>query len=333
MTPVRDAPACIIGSGVAFPKLVSSIATKALLEKLTPDLPEERRANVLGHLMDAFGIESRSWSHWPGTPFAADEEDAATLAVAAARAALDDAKLTATDIGFIVVATSTPPRWTAATSALVAGALDAPAAFLDVRSGCAGGLYALALGASLVSTKPVLVIGSDTFSKVTPTGERFAIMTAGDGAGALVLGPSLDGKGGLSSAAFGGDGKNHDLGTVTARLPPRDGEAFVLSGDPVEFGKRIEAALTEAMAYVKARSATPPTSTYVHVAKKSIAQQIGGANAWTKTLEQHANLNAASVLVAMHEMRSAGLLESGARIAIASAGGGPSWGGATWTVA
>ncbi len=330
-------PARILGSGAAFPKcrapdgtLVSAIETTDLLEKLTPDLPEERRAPVFGHLMEAFGIESRSWAHWPGTPFSDDEEDAATLAIAAARAALEDAKLETKDLGFIVVATSTPPRWTAATAALVAGALDAPAPFLDVRSGCAGGLYALAIGASLVSTKPVLVIGSDTFSKVTPTGERFAIMTAGDGAGALVLGPSD--RGGLGSAAFGGDGKNHDLGTVTARLPPREGEGFVLSGDPVEFGKRIEAALTEAMTHVK-DSGEACTATYVHVAKKSVAQQIGGANAWTKTLERHANLNAASVLVAMHEMREAGLLGSGARLAIASAGGGPSWGGATWTVA
>ncbi len=350
MASFGDASARILGSGASFPScrtpdgdMVSSIATSDLLERLTPDLPADRRAPVLAHFEEEFGIQRRSWAHWPGRPFDdhEEEEDAATLAIEAGRAALSDGGLAPSQLGFVVVATSTSPRWTAATSALVAGGLGAPCAFLDVRSGCAGGLYALAIGATLAaaSKMPVLVVGSDTFSKVTPASERLAVMTAGDGAGALLLGRSSEAGEGLGAAAFGGDGKNHDLATVPGRLPPRDGTAtsWVLAGDPVEFSRRIEAALSQALERALARSLGPPSLTLIHSAQRATSRRLFTAAStpgrlFTSTLERRGNLGAASVLVAMHEARAEGLLTRGARLAIASAGGGPSWGGATWTV-
>lgn len=347
MVPLRSASSTILGSGTAFPSCVTptgetitAIDTDALFLRLTPEMSDDRRAPILAHLKEAVGIESRSWAHWPGTEFRDDEEDAATLGVAAGKRALADAKLEPKDIGFVVVATSTPPRWTAATSALVAGGLGANCGFLDVRSGCAGGLYATVLGAMLADAggKPVLVVGTDTFSKVTPDGERFAVLTMGDGAGALVIGKGASGAG-LRAAAFGGDGENHHLATVLGTMPPRtlDRAVWTLTGDPEEFSKRIEAVLGEAMGYAMGACDGEPTLALVHAARRGVCHRVAAAAkvkapVFTASLERHGNLGAASVVVALHEARAAGLLTNHATVAIASAGGGPSWGGAVWTV-
>ena len=144
--PFAPARARILGSGAAFPtctlpdgERMDRIETAWLMSKLAPELSGPRLAMVLEHLDHGLGVNARSWAHWITSPHGEGEEDSFTLGVAAARAALADAGIDAADLGMIVLATSTSPRWTSPLSARVAGALGARCGFLHLRSGCSSG--------------------------------------------------------------------------------------------------------------------------------------------------------------------------------------------------
>ncbi|MBO0750428.1 MAG: 3-oxoacyl-ACP synthase, partial [Porphyrobacter sp.] len=122
---------------------------------------------------------------------AGEGETTSTLAIAAAKAALADAKIGAEAIDLIVLATATPDRTFPATATLVEDALgcDGAAAF-DVAAVCSGFLYALATADSMIRTgmaKCALVIGAETFSRILDWEDRATCVLFGDGAGAAVL--------------------------------------------------------------------------------------------------------------------------------------------------
>ncbi len=341
MTPWPRASVAIAGSGVAFPTcttpwgaVVSRIETHALFELLTPEMSPERRAPVAAHMAESIGIESRAWAHWIGAEPRDDETDSVALAIDASRAALDSAGIAASEIGAVVLATSTPPRWTSASSASVAGAIGAVCPFFDVRSGCAGGLYAIALAATFAASakRPVLAIGTDTFSKIVPPGERFATLSMGDGAAALVIVPSVDSE---FEASFGGNGALHHLTTVPGAMPPRTlaESAWRLSGDPARFAEEAEKSLLQALANATERAPSRPAMHIVHAGRRGVCERVSRTidaeiPCWTQTISQHGNLGAASVAAALHESRKT--LAKNDVIAIASVGGGPSFGGAYW---
>ena len=346
MLPWPSASVAILGSGAAFPTCIApwgerleGIETGRLLEFLTPDLTEERRAPIAAHLHDMIGVRSRSWARFPGTRGEDGEEDSVSLAVGAAKAALAAAGISPSDVGAIVLGTSTPPKWTSAASAAVAGALEIRCPFFDVRSGCAGGLYSIALASILAASgkRPVLAIGTDTFSKILPPEERFAALSVGDGAGALLLSPA-EGGCGLIAAGFDGDGAFHHLATVNGEMPPitLERSAWTISGDPAAFSAVTERALVDAMKHADVASPLDGHAVHlVHAGRREACQRVSEsaakrASLWSQTLEQHGSLGAASVAIAIHELLEAKALPSGETLAIVSAGGGPSWGYALW---
>ncbi|MEL7217100.1 MAG: beta-ketoacyl-ACP synthase III, partial [Pseudomonadota bacterium] len=152
---------------------------------------------------------------------AGEGETTASLATEAARAALADAGLSASDIGLIVVATATPDNTFPATATKVQNALgcNGGVAF-DVAAVCSGFLYAVATADSLLKTgmaKRALVIGAETFSRILDWEDRTTCVLFGDGAGAVVLeAPDRDAGGesdgpGILSTRLHADGAQHDL--------------------------------------------------------------------------------------------------------------------------
>lgn len=132
------------------------------------------------------GIVSRHW--------ASPEETVAEMSIAAAGKALADAGITAEQIGGVIVATVSHFKQTPAVATDIAHRIGAgkPAAF-DISAGCAGFGYGLTLGKSLVvegSAKYVLVIGVERLSDLTDKEDRATAFLFGDGAGAVVVGPS-----------------------------------------------------------------------------------------------------------------------------------------------
>jgi 3-oxoacyl-[acyl-carrier-protein] synthase III len=136
----------------------------------------------------------------------------ASLAAEAGAAALAMAGLTGADIDTVMVATTTPDQAMPGTSAHVHELLDIRGGAFDVNAACSGFVYALAAAAGLVVTGlgRVLVIGSETMSRITDWDDRGTAILFGDGAGAVVI-EATDGPGDLLSYDLAADGATRYL--------------------------------------------------------------------------------------------------------------------------
>lgn len=123
--------------------------------------------------------------------FIREPETLASLCVAAANEALEEAGISGSDLDCIIVATSTPDFINPSMASLVHGELNASekCAAFDIQGVCAGFIYALGLLSSLVNSKSgkyFLLIGADQFSLITDFSKRDSVFF-GDGAAALVF--------------------------------------------------------------------------------------------------------------------------------------------------
>jgi 3-oxoacyl-[acyl-carrier-protein] synthase-3 len=120
------------------------------------------------------------------------------LAVEAARCALAQRGIAASDLNAILVCTVTPDMMFPSTACLVQHRLGAAGAWgFDLIAACSGFVYGLTTGASLIASgmhKKVLVIGADTMSRIIDYTDRATCVLFGDGAGAMLLEPAADGE-------------------------------------------------------------------------------------------------------------------------------------------
>jgi 3-oxoacyl-[acyl-carrier-protein] synthase-3 len=148
---------------------------------------------------------------------AEDGELTSDLAAAASKAAIADAGISPLDLDLIIVATASPDRLAPSTACIVQDKIGARcAAAFDMNAVCSGFLYALATGASFVSSsqmRRVMVVGADCFSRFTDWSRRDAPFF-GDGAGAVILSGS-SGERGFQSFVLGADGSGKDGFTIT----------------------------------------------------------------------------------------------------------------------
>ena len=130
------------------------------------------------------GIRARHWC--------TDGENAATLAIAAARQALQRSGLAPADIGCCVCATLSAPDATPSVACQVQAALGLPEnrPALDVNAACSGFLYGTAVARGLLATlggKYALVVGCEALSRLMDPADRSTCVLFGDGAGAAVF--------------------------------------------------------------------------------------------------------------------------------------------------
>ena len=161
----------IIGTGSYVPEIVY---TNEYLETKVPTSAQWIYENV--------GIKERH--------IAADNQATSDLAAEAGRKAIENAGLKPDDIELIIVATSTPDRKAPSTAAFVQHKLQAKnAAAFDIVAVCSGFLFGMSVASQYIASgvyNHVLIIGADTFSKITDWNRRDCIFF-GDGAGAAVL--------------------------------------------------------------------------------------------------------------------------------------------------
>jgi 3-oxoacyl-[acyl-carrier-protein] synthase III len=131
------------------------------------------------------------------------DDSTCSLAAAAARVAMQRARVSAGEIDVIVLSTATPDRLLPATAVDVQAALGATrAAAFDISSACSGFLYGLQVAEGLMaagSHETVLVVSAEKMSAIVDWTDRSTCVLFGDGAGAAVLQRSSQGKGILSS--------------------------------------------------------------------------------------------------------------------------------------
>ena len=131
----------------------------------------------------------------------------AGLSVISGSAALKMAGVDPSHIDALVLATTTPDRCVPATSATVQHALGLSCGAFDVNAACSGFVYALTVAHGLIAmgSSKVLVIGTDTLSRITDWSDRNTAILFADGSGAVVL-EAVDGPGQMLAWDIDADG-------------------------------------------------------------------------------------------------------------------------------
>jgi 3-oxoacyl-[acyl-carrier-protein] synthase-3 len=168
------------------------------------------------------------------------------MAEGAAREALQKAGIEASQLGAVIVSTVTHPYATPSAAASLADRLGAtPAPAFDISAACAGYCYGIAQGDALVrsgAASYVLVVGAEKLSDVIDNTERTISFLLGDGAGAVVIGPSDTP--GIGPSVWGSDGSKWDaIGMTHSMLDIRE---LALTGKRGAAVSDEEAALTDA---------------------------------------------------------------------------------------
>ncbi|MBJ7504176.1 MAG: ketoacyl-ACP synthase III [Ilumatobacteraceae bacterium] len=118
----------------------------------------------------------------------------ASLSIASGHKALSMAKVDPASIDCLVLSTTTPDRTVPATSATVQNALGLRCGAFDVNAACSGFVYAyvVAHGLLAIGAKRVLVIGTDTLSRITDWNDRGTAILFADGSGACIVDATPD---------------------------------------------------------------------------------------------------------------------------------------------
>ena len=153
---------------------------------------------------------------------------AVDLATEAATEAIEESGVAASDIDLVIVATVSNVQQTPSMAAVVADRVGAnPAAAYDSNAACAGYAYGIAQADALIRSGAAhyaLVIGAEKLSDVVDPTDRSISFLLGDGAGAVVVGPSDFP--GISPAVWGSDGSKHAaVGMNATLIDYRDGNA------------------------------------------------------------------------------------------------------------
>jgi len=156
-------------------------------------------------IVERTGIEERRYAH-------RTEETTTTMAVEAAKIAIERAGTTAEEIDFIIFATLSPDYYFPGCGVLVQRAMGMKEiGALDIRNQCSGFVYALSVADQFIKTgmyKNILVIGSEkhSFGLDFSTRGRNVSVIFGDGAGAVVLQPATNAGQGILSTHLHSDG-------------------------------------------------------------------------------------------------------------------------------
>ena len=131
----------------------------------------------------------------------------------AAKIALKQAEIDATDLDLIICSTCTPDQVFPAVSNRIQDELGASCGAFDLNAACSGFTYGISLGQAQIAAgmERVLVVGVDTLSRFTDWDDRSTAILFGDGAGAVVMEPAIREDRGVLSTYMGSEGRFADL--------------------------------------------------------------------------------------------------------------------------
>ncbi len=275
---------------------------------------------------------------------ASREEALSDIALPAARAALEDAGISGSDLDLVIVATVTPDMAFPACSALIADAVGAgQAGAYDLSAGCTGFMYAVAQAYGMLATglaRRALVIGGDVLSKILDWEDRSTLILFGDGAGAVVMEPVS--RGGFLGFELGADG----AGGVHLWLPGSGSRAFddpdahvKMNGREVyKFATRIMVYSAEKILAECGRSVDEVDVYVPHQANKRIidhaAHKLGiPPEKVVVNVDRYGNTSSGSIPLALADARVEGRLREGELVLMTGMGAGLTWGSALmeWT--
>jgi 3-oxoacyl-[acyl-carrier-protein] synthase-3 len=263
------------------------------------------------------------------------------LSVEAAKKALAECGLSASDIEAIIVATVTPDMFFPSTACLVQHKLGATKVWgFDLSAACSAFMYALQTGAQFIASgahQRVLVIGADVMSSIIDYTDRATCVIFGDGAGAVVLEPTeddsvgmidslheIDGSGGCALYMPGGGSMHpatHETIDQKMHYVHQDGQTVF------KFAVRKQTELCERLLKRNGLNASDIKAFIPHQANQRIitatAERLGlRPESVIINIDRYGNTTAATIPLAMETAREAGKLKKGDLVLLASVGAG-----------
>jgi len=309
-------------------------------------LPQRRVSNEdLTAQLAAKGIEtSDDWivsrSGISARHYAAADEKASDLAVAAARRALDMAGLQAEQIDLVLVASSTPDFHGSfpSTACIVQRklAMHNNSAAFDVQAVCSGFVYAVSVADAFIKAgahKNVLVIGAEVFSRILNFDDRTTCVLFGDGAGAIVLSASQEP--GILATKLHADGRHADILSVPGNLDggALAGSGFLYMDGPAVF--KLAVSVLEQVANEVLEQAglgagdvdwLIPHQANIRIMKSTAKKLNLPIDKMVVTVDQHGNTSAASIPLALDIAVRDGRVKPGDNVLMEGVGGGFTWG-------
>ncbi|MFW5700498.1 MAG: 3-oxoacyl-ACP synthase III family protein [Cyclobacteriaceae bacterium] len=316
----------IIGTGSYVPE---NIYTNKYLESIVDTNDQWIQKNL--------GIKERR--------IASPNEATSDLAYHAGSRAIESSGLTKEDIDLIIVATSTPDRLAPSTAAITQDKLKAyNAVAFDLAAVCSGFLYGMSVASQFIASgvyDNVLVIGADTFSKITNWKRRDCVFF-GDGAGATVLSSARIDEGFLAFRLYtDGRGKwNFTIPAGGSEIPAThetvdkglhffemNGKAVYETGTVV-LPKAINQVLVDTGLSINDIDYLIPHQPSIAILRKT-AEIIGLPFEKVMTnMDKYANTSGGTIPIMLDEVNVAGKLQRGSNVLFAAVGSGWTYGAA-----
>jgi len=280
---------------------------------------------------------------------AAPEIATSDMAAEAARIALAQRGIDASELDTIIVCTVTPDMLFPATACLVQNRIGARGAWgFDLVAACSGFIYGLTTAAHLVMAgthKKVLVIGADTMSRIIDYTDRATCVLFGDGAGAMLVEAAGEGEEGFLGFKNEIDGSGGDYLKMPAggsRMPSThetvDARMHFVKQDGSQVFKYAVRKMEELCITLLEEHKVDPKDVKLlipHQANRriimSVAERMGmDADRVVINIDRFGNTTAATIPLATRDAVEAGRLKKGDLVLFAAVGAGFTAGANLW---
>ena len=267
---------------------------------------------------------------------ASKEENTSDLGVNASKIAIQRANIAVTDIDLIICATISPDYMCMpSTACLIAeklGIRDVMA--LDISAACTGFIYALSVAKAFIESgmkHNILIIGAEKLSNIVDYTDRTTCMLFGDGAGAAIIGKTLNKDNAIIDVQCSADGSQKDL-LLTPGVQSSEAMFMQMKGN--ETFKVAVRTLTSDVLKIMAKNnyKNEDIDLFIpHQANYRIIKAVGDALKFKDeqkvlTVNKYGNTSSASIPMAINECFEDGRLTNGKTMLLDAFGGGLTWG-------
>jgi len=262
-----------------------------------------------------------------------EDQNTCDLALEASINALEMAELKASEIDLIILATTTPDKIFPATATTLQDRIGASCPAFDIQAVCAGFVFALTTAQQYIENgvaENILVVGSETMSKIVDWNDRSTAVLFGDGAGAVVV--SKDNTTGIKHAKLCSDGKylsslyvNNNGINETGTIEMMGNEVYRIAVN--RLSDLAEETLKDCNMTSDDLAWMVPHQANIRIIS-AVAKRIKlPMSKVILTIEKHGNTSAASIPLALDVAVRDGRIKKGDNLLFEGIGGGFSWGG------
>ena len=260
------------------------------------------------------------------------DQSTCDLAIEASKKALEMSSLKATDLDLIILATTTPDKIFPATATMLQHRIGASCPAFDLQAVCAGFVFALSTAQQYIengSANNILVVGSETMSKIVDWNDRSTAILFGDGAGAVVV--SSDNTPGIKHSKLYSDGSymsslhvNNDRINELGTIEMAGNEVYKIAVK--RLSELAEETLNDCNMTSDDLTWMVPHQANIRIIS-AVAKRINlPMSKVILTLDKHGNTSAASIPLALDVAVRDGRIKKGDSLLFEGIGGGFSWG-------